>query len=570
MLDHVIKGGSVVDGTGGPARAADIGIRGDRIVAVGEVDETAKQTIDASGLVVAPGFIDPHTHYDAQLYWDGYGTPSNAHGVTSVIGGNCGFTLAPLKSRDADYTRRMMARVEGMPLKALESGVDWKWETFAEYLDGLEGRIGLNAGFMIGHCAIRRYVMGHEAVERAADADEVDAMVSLLHQSIEAGGLGLSTTRSSTHSDGDGNPVPSRVASESELLALCRAVGEHDGTSLEAIVEGTQAGFSDDEIDLLVMMSATAGRPVNWNVLTVMAAERERIQHQLVPSARAREAGARVVALTMPVQAEMNLSFGTFCFLWMIPGLDEVLPLPAAEKARLLSDPEVRARVLTTARQSDRGRRLDFGNFIIGDTVAPQNKALEGRLVADIARERGVDTFTCLVDIVIPDEFKTVLWPLPGANSDADWALRREVWEHPDVLLGGSDAGAHLDRMLGTAYTTRFLADTLRGRKLLSLERAVQLMTEAPARLFGLRGRGHLEPGYFADVVVFDPATVDSGPAHRVYDLPGDSMRLTATSSGVARVLVNGTETVIDGTSTGALPGTVLRSGTDTDTVATR
>src|SRR5579859_5969293 len=215
MLDHVIKGGSVVDGTGGPARAADIGIRGDRIVAVGEVDETARQTIDASGLVVAPGFIDPHTHYDAQLYWDGYGTPSNAHGVTSVIGGNCGFTLAPLKSRDADYTRRMMARVEGMPLKALESCVDWKWETFAEYLDGLEGRIGLNAGFMIGHCAIRRYVMGHEAVERVADAGEVDAMVSLLHQSIDAGGLGLSTTRSSTHSDGDGNPVPSRVASES-------------------------------------------------------------------------------------------------------------------------------------------------------------------------------------------------------------------------------------------------------------------------------------------------------------------------------------------------------------------
>ena len=201
MLDYLIKGGTVVDGTGAPPRKADVGIRGDRVVAVGQVDEQATETIDATGHIVTPGFVDPHTHYDAQLYWDGHATPSSNHGVTSVIGGNCGFTLAPLKEADADFTRRMMAQVEGMPLKALEQGVEWGWETFGEFLDGLEGSIGVNAGFLVGHCALRRYVLGGEAGEREATPDEVDTLIALLRESLDAGGLGLSTTRSSTHID---------------------------------------------------------------------------------------------------------------------------------------------------------------------------------------------------------------------------------------------------------------------------------------------------------------------------------------------------------------------------------
>jgi N-acyl-D-aspartate/D-glutamate deacylase len=567
MLDWLIRGGTVVDGSGTPARRADVGIRDGRLVAVGEVDESARATVDASGLVVTPGFVDPHTHYDAQLYWDGYATPSSLHGVTSVIAGNCGFTLAPLKPADADYTRRMMAKVEGMPLEALEDGIDWSWETFGQYLDGLEGRIAINAGFLVGHCALRRYVLGAEATGRESTPAEVEAIARLLSQSLAAGGLGLSTTRSSTHNDGDNEPVPSRVASEAELLRLCEVVGQHAGTSLEAIVEGCLKGFSEGEIELLAQMSARANRPLNWNVLTVAAGQEERIAHQLLPSRRAEVIGGRVVALTMPVFADNNMSLGSFCALWLIPGWHDVLSLPKEEKIAKLRDPAVRARMTGAASDTVFERLADFSSYRVGDTVAPENKRYEGRAIADIAAELGIDPADALVEVTAADDFQTVLWPLPGADGEADWAARRDLWEQGCVLLGGSDAGAHLDRMLGSPYPTRFLADTLRGRQLLSLERAVQLMTDTPARLFGLTGRGQLREGGFADVVILDPDTVDSGPAHRVYDLPGRSLRLTAEPSGVEHVFVNGRSVVVNGQPSGALAGRVLRSGRDTATV---
>jgi N-acyl-D-aspartate/D-glutamate deacylase len=570
MLDYLIRGGTVVDGTGSEPRRADIGIQGERIASVGDVKDSARQVIDADGLLVTPGFVDPHTHYDAQLFWDGYATPSSWHGVTSVIGGNCGFTLAPLKSSDADYTRRMMAKVEGMPLEALEHGVDWSWETFGEYLGGLDGRIGVNAGFLVGHCALRRYVLGPEAGERTSTPDEVDRLERLLRESLEAGGLGLSTSRSSTHNDGDNRQVPSRAASEEELLRLCSVVGEYPGTTLEAIVEGCLRGFSDAEVDLLAQMSARASRPLNWNVLTISAGQEERTAHQLTPSRRAREVGGRVVALTMPVFADNNMSLGTFCALWLIPGWHDILSLPFEEKTAKLRDPLVREEMARAAKGTVFERLADFSNYRIGDTVAPENKRFENRLITEIARELRMDPADALIQITSTDGYKTVLWPLPVGDGPADWAARRDLWGQPDVLLGGSDAGAHLDRMLGSPYPTRFLADTLRGRQLLPLPLAVRLMTDTPARLFGLKGRGQLQEGFYADVVVLDPATVDSGSARRVYDLPGDSLRLLAGSTGISRVLVNGQVTVVDGHTTGALPGRVLRSGRETETVSTR
>jgi N-acyl-D-aspartate/D-glutamate deacylase len=573
MLDYAIKGGAIVDGTGGEAFRGDVGVSRGRIVEIvpgGGLSEEATTTLEADGLVVTPGFVDCHTHYDAQLYWDGFATPSNVHGVTTVFGGNCGFTLAPLRAEDADYTRRMMARVEGMSIPALEMGAPWDWETFGEYLGGLDGRIGVNAGFLVGHCALRRYVMGADATEREATEAEVAEMVRVLHDSLAAGGLGLSTTRSSTHMDGDERPVASRLASEDELLALCAAVGEHEGTTLEGIVEGCLRGFREDEADLLARISAAANRPINWNVLVVSGRHADKAKHQLLPSLRAREAGGRVIALMMPVHAEMNMSLGTFCALWLIPGWQATMSLPFDEKVAALRDPAVRAEMLAKAKGTPFSRLTHFEHYHIGDTGKPANASLEGRLVGDIATERGLDPFECLCEIAIADEFRTVLWPTPGDDGPEDWALRRELWDDPDVMLGGSDAGAHLDRMLGSSYPTRFLADCLRGRKLVSLERAVAMMTDIPARLYGLRERGQLRTGWHADIVVFDPETVDSGPARRVWDLPGESLRLTASSHGVRRVLVNGVETVADGASTGTLPGTVLRSGRDTETFAAR
>ncbi|MDK1345966.1 D-aminoacylase [Streptomyces sp. 378] len=576
MLDHVITGATVVDGTGAPGYTADVGVKDGRIAVIGRVTEEARTTEDASGLVLTPGFVDPHTHYDAQLFWDPYATPSLNHGVTTVAGGNCGFTLAPLhpdRPEDADYTRRMMSRVEGMALVALEEGAPWSWHSFGEYLDALEGRIAVNAGFMVGHCALRRYVMGSDAVGGQPSQEQLAAMVRLLREAMDAGAWGLSTTQSSSHSDGDGQPVASRHARPAELLALSRAVGECEGTQIEAIVAGCLDQFSDAEIDLFADMSAVAGRPLNWNVLTIDAAVPERVPRQLLASEQARKAGGRVVALTMPILTPMNMSLGTFCALNLIPGWGPILGLPVPERIEKLRDPDVRAELLRRARSKEAGvfRRLsNFGRYVIGDTYSEANAGLTGRVVNDIAAERGQEPFACLVEICANDGLRTVLWPMPPDNDPASWALRAQTWQHEDVLLGGSDAGAHLDRMCGAPYTTRFLGDCLRGRKLVGLEQAVKMLTDDPARLFGLRERGRIREGWHADLVLLDPERIDAGPATLVHDLPGDSPRLDSRALGVRAVWVNGVEAIRDDVVTGAVPGRVLRSGRDTETVSTR
>jgi N-acyl-D-aspartate/D-glutamate deacylase len=573
VLDEVIKGGTVVDGTGAPGVTADVGVRDGRIVAIGTIDEEAAHVIDATGCVVAPGFVDPHTHYDAQLMWDPTASPSSVHGVTTVIGGNCGFTLAPLRDGDSDYLRRMMARVEGMPLPALEHGTDWQWETFADFLDRFEQQIAVNAGFLVGHCAIRRYVMGPDAIGNEATPEQIEQMRAELGRALSAGGLGFSFTQAGSHSDGDGQPVASRWSTPEELLAMCDETGAHPGTTIEGIVQGCLDQFSDEEIELLSSLSATANRPLNWNVLTIDSREPDRVPRQLGASDRAKEVGGRVVALTMPVGVPMNMSFLNFCALWLLPGWQDVMGNPVPERMRRLSDPDTRIWMLERALSQEAGvfRRLaDFGDYRLGDVFAEENEPLRGRVVRDIAAERGRSNFGTLLDIVIADDLRTVLWPMPKDDDPASWEMRREVWNDPRALLGGSDAGAHLDRMCGAPYTTRFLADCLRGRRLVSLERAVQLITSAPASLFGLRDRGVLREGAFADVVVFDPETVDAEEAALVRDLPGDSVRLTAGSRGIVRVLVNGTAIVDEGKPTGATPGTVLRSGRDTDTVTAR
>lgn len=575
MFDAKIVGATLVDGTGSPSRRADIAVTDGRITRIAEPgaldDESATQTIDGTGLILAPGFVDPHTHYDAQLHWDPFATPSNVHGVTTVIGGNCGFSLAPIKPEAADYTRKMMAKVEGMPLAALEEGITWDWHTFGEFLDRFEGNIAVNAGFLVGHCAIRRYVMGADSVGNEATPEQIAAMVQLLQQSLAEGGLGFSTTLSHTHSDGDGAMVPSRWATHDEVLTLSAAVKDHEGTTLEAIVSGCLDMFSDEEIELLAQMSAAGKRPLNWNVLTVDSRVPERIPRQLAAGDRAAELGGKVIALTMPSIVPMNMSFGTYCALFMIPGWGDVMGLDRDARIEQLRKPEVRAELNARANSPEAGvfRRLAaWGAYVIGDTFSPENDGLKMRRVSEIAKEREQEPFDCLLDIVINDELRTILWPIASDGDDKSWALRAELWDDPRAMLGGSDAGAHLDRMCGAPYTSRFLGDVLRGRKLVSIERAIQLITEAPAQLFGLRDRGTIVEGAYADLVLFDPETIASDPATLVEDLPGDTARLTAGSQGVKHVFVNGVETVRDGAATGATPGAVVRSGRDTYTAA--
>ncbi len=570
MLDCVIRGGTVVDGTGAPGRRADVGIRDGRIVSIGDTDEDAAETVDAGGLVVAPGIVDPHTHYDAQLFWDPAASPSNLHGVTSMIAGNCGFTLAPIAPADADYLRRMMAKVEGMPLPALETGVPWSWRTFADYLAALDGRVALNVGFLVGHCAIRRNVMGAESIGNEATPEQLEAMTGLLHESLAAGGLGFSTTLSFTHSDGDGQPVASRWASSEEVLALCRAVSDHEGTTLEYVTDGCLRGFTDAEVELMADMTLAGRRALNWNVLTIDSNEPQRYRDQVGACENARARGGTVIALTMPILVEMNMSFRNYCALFMMPGWSEVMNLPVPERIAKLRDPAVRTWMDERARSPEAGvfaRLASWGRYQIGDTFSTANAGLKGQVVADLAKRAGKTEFDTLVDIVIEDELRTVLWPLPPDADEQSWRLRAEAWEHPLVMIGGSDAGAHLDRMCGAPYPTSFLADSLRGRRLVSMERCVQLMTQVPAALFGLRDRGLVREGYHADLFVFDPETVATGEVRLVDDLPGGTSRLFADSVGVHRVIVNGTTVVIDGVATDARPGTVLRSGRDTYTV---
>jgi N-acyl-D-aspartate/D-glutamate deacylase len=571
MLNLLIRDAQIVDGTGGPARHGDVGVRDGRIVAVGDVDEQATKVVDAEGQTLAPGFVDLHTHYDAQLFWDPTASPSIQHGVTTVFGGNCGFTLAPAASGQQDYLTRMLARVEGMPLDALRAGLDWQWSSFGDWLDRLDGRIAINAGFLVGHSALRLAAMGDDAVGGEATTEQIEKMVALLGDALAAGALGMSTSQSNTHNDGGGQPVPSRSASREELVALAAGVREHPGTTLEAIIPGCLSGFTDDDIALLTDMSLAADRPLNWNVLGVSAANPAGHEKQLRASEIAAERGGRVVALTLPHSTKIRLSFLSGFVLDGLPGWRETMHLPVAERLRALADPQVRRRLDEGAHSEAAGILRGLANWerlIIVETFAPQNADAAGRSVGEVAAARGGEPFDTLLDIVIADELRTGLTPRPFGDDAADWRMRAEVWRHPHAVIGGSDAGAHLDMMCGAIYTTSLLGHGVREHQVVTLEEAVRLITDVPARLYGLSDRGRITPGWHADLVMFDPATIDHGEERTRYDLPAGAPRLVADACGITSVWVGGVEVCRNGVATGAMPGTVLRSGRDTETVA--
>jgi N-acyl-D-aspartate/D-glutamate deacylase len=573
VLDLLIRDTEIVDGTGAPARHGDVGISDGRIVAVGDVDDSATKTVDAQGQVLAPGFVDLHTHYDAQLFWDPTASPSVQHGVTTVFGGNCGFTLAPASADQQDYLTRMLARVEGMPLDALRAGLDWQWASFGDWLKRFDGRIAINAGFLVGHSALRLAAMGDDAVGGQATPEHIERMVGLLHDALDAGALGFSTSQSQTHNDGAGQPVPSRSASRDELVALAAGVRSHPGTTLEAIIPGCLQGFTDDEIALLTEMSVAADRPLNWNLLGVSAANPAGHEKQLRASEIAAERGGRVVALTLPHAMKIRLSFLTGFVLDGLPGWRDTMHLPVPERLTALADPQVRRRLNEGAHSEEAGmlRGLaNWGRLIVVETFAPENADATGRSVGEIAAARGGEPFDTLLDIVIADGLRTGLTPPPFGDETADWRMRADVWRHPYAVIGGSDAGAHLDMMCGAIYTTSLLGHGVREYQVVTLEEAIRLITDVPARLYGLADRGRITPGWHADLVLFDPATVDHGPERTRYDLPADAPRLVADARGITSVLVGGVEVCRDGIATGAMPGTVLRSGRDTQTVPAR
>jgi N-acyl-D-aspartate/D-glutamate deacylase len=569
MLDLAIRGGEVVDGTGAPRRRADVGIRDGRVVALGRLDEPAHRTIDASDRIVAPGFVDVHTHYDAQVFWDPYLTPSLLHGVTTMVGGNCGFTIAPLVPDAAEYLMRMLARVEGMPLETLENGVPWDWTTTADYYTRIEGRVAPNVGFKVGHSALRRLVMGEEASRRAATDEEIDAMRALLARELESGGLGFSSSWGAVHRDGNGDPVPSRWAEPAELVALAEVCSSFPGTSLEFVPD--QYNAWDAGRSVMIAMSVAARRPIDWNLLIVTADMLDDALVRLAAGTEARERGGRLTALTMPITPVQRYSFRSGFGLDTLPGWAKPMALPPSERLAILRDPAGRRELEELAVEPGPKTLVTRSNWderVIVETFSPATKRYEGRLVADIAAEEGKRPFDALIDIVCADELRTVFSPPAPVDTDADWQARLLVWRDGRALVGGSDAGAHLDFLSTFNVHTWFLEHAVRRHELLPIEEAVWHLTGAPARLYGLRDRGRLTEGAWADAVVFDEHTIGSGPVQSRFDLPAGAARLYADPVGVGNVLVNGVEVAADGAPTGALPGRLLRARRDTETPA--
>ena len=572
MLDLKITGGTIVDGSGQPGFIGDIGIRDGRIIAMGAVPEDARETVDATGKIVSPGFIDVHTHYDAQVFWDPALSPSCFHGVTTVLGGFCGFSIAPMTSDALGYLAPMLARVEGMPLETLQMAVPWNWSSFGEYLDRIEGKVGLNAGFFAGHSAIRRVVMGERAVGEKATAEELSAMEELLGKSLSEGALGFSSTISATHNDGDGNPVPSRWADNSELIALARVVRDHPGTGLEFL---PGVDFEPGIPELITELSLASQRPVNWNALAVSgtANAAEKAESQLAISDFARARGGEVIALTIPCTPDVFMTFKQGFVFDSLPGVwREIFKWPVAKRMERFLDPGLRRQMAEDAASVPDDAIMVFvarlAKFRVVSVLNEASKACEGRTVGEIAEAEGREPIDVMLDLALADDLMTVFAPLLSGHDHETYVLRGKIWQDDRALIGASDAGAHLDMIDTFSFSTTVLQEGVRNHGVVSLEDAVRLMTERPARYAGLIDRGQLRPGYHADIVIFDRDTVGRGPTYNRFDVPGDQFRVYADAEGVHHVFVNGVQIVRDGEHTGSLPGTVLRSGRDTRTVA--
>jgi len=542
--DLVIRGGTLYDGTGSPARTGDLAIDGDRITRVGGRADRGRREIDADGLAVSPGFIDPHTHYDAQICWDPDLTPSCWQGITSVVMGNCGFTLAPCRPEDRDGTLRMLTRVEGMSLDALRAGVEWTWETFPEYLASVEDLSpGLNVGVLAGHSAIRSFVMGPAASEREATSAEIEAMRAQVRDAMEAGALGFSTSMAPTHIGGDGKPVPSRLASDDEVVALTSVLGEFDRGIFEIVTRDLV------DVDVPIRVAATSGRPVT---LLGMIGEDERARVE-----EARAEGCRVLPQTSCRPTSMEFRLDEMGLFDQLPSWQETASLKGKALQALLRDDAFRARFRNDVEGEFQGFRLFKGDWDGVSVLTASAAGLRehiGSTVAALGEERGQDPLDVFFDVALEDDLQMQFgYTLSGDEGRGPGLLDE------NQLIGLSDAGAHLTLLADHAYTTYFLGRWIRERNLMPLEQAVRKLTSVPAELFGIPDRGRLSEGLFGDVVLFDPDRVLDHESELVADLPAGSQRLVTRADGIEAVIVNGAVSVERGELTGARSGQVIR-----------
>ncbi len=563
--DLLIKNGTVIDGSGGPARRADVAIQNGRIVGIGDFSgERASETLDAEGHVVAPGFIDGHTHMDAQVYWDPLGTCSSYHGITSVVMGNCGFTLAPSREEARELVVRNLERAEDISPDAMAEGISWGFETYAEYMDVVD-RLpkGINYSGYVGHSALRTYVMGERAFEEEASTDDLVAMKRELASGVAAGAMGFTTSRTLNHQTSDDRPVASRLANWDEVRQLVGVVGSAGGifeiSNEDAPIEDPSA--QPEYFGRVEALAKESGATIMFGVGSSHESP-ESWKPWMALIDRVSDSGGRMFAQVHSRQFNIILNFEGQLPFDGLPEWKALRARPRAEQIRLLRDPDTRARLIHAAHHGEYGeavgaeaRKPDYDRVLrMGDPLGPHDR------VSDLARERGIDPVEWMIEAALETDLKQNFIQ-PFANEVQDEVL--SLMKHPRSLVTFSDAGAHVSQISDCSIATHLLGHWVRREQAIGLEEAVSMLTSQPAAAFGFADRGQLREGYVADLAIFDPETVAPEIPEIQYDLPGGARRLVQKATGFLATIVAGEILLRSGEHTGALPGQLLRRQTN-------
>ena len=551
--DLIIRNGKVIDGSGIPGFHGDVAISGGRIVEVGKVNGEARQVLNADGLVVAPGIIDNHTHYDAQVTWDPLCTYSCYHGITTAVMGNCSLAMAPAHREDREMLSGVLSHVEAIPLEAIQAGVNWSWETIPEYLNALDRRLGINVAALIGHSAVRRYVMGEASQERHATDDEVAAMKAIVREGLEAGAVGISFERNLRHFDWNGRLAPTNLASEEEIFAVA-AVADEVG---RGVIQ-----FGGDR-SISTRLAKASRRPVFYGNITQQAVAPDKWRKQLGEAEHLMRQGYRAYQFVMPRPGDLRYTLRTAQHFDAMATWKNVMLLPHDLRTQAFRDPETRAKLhreavetpMDTNRAGDFTRRWDL-QFVFKPALA-KNQHLKGKSVAEIAREQGRDVLDVFLDLSLEENLET---EFERHEVNSDEAAMTALLTSPYTVIGQSDGGAHVVFRTDYSYSTYLLSHWVREKEIMSLEDAIRKLTFVPASLFGFSDRGLVRPGLAADLMVFDPDTIGPLEPGEAHDLPGGARRRKQLAKGIEWTLVNGQVLIEKGEHTGAFPGKVARN----------
>jgi len=562
MYDLLLRNGRIYDGSGMPSYIADLAVHEGRIVAIGRINEVAAQVIDVDGLAVAPGIIDFHTHFDAQIWWDPLASSSNEHGVTTVVMGNCGLTLAPCKPESRDSLIGTFVRVESMPREALEAGIPWAWTSHDEYLRALARKpLGLNVATLIGHCAVRQDAMGEACVEREATDTEIARMEELVRHGMAAGAFGFSTNFNESHFREDGKPVPSRFAGLNEIERLCRVVGE----SQRGAVQFTHGAFATPEHIARIsrwydVILKETGRPLIGESIRHRWSEPNLWRKQLDDVEERARRGAASFAMTTTRRSVRRWTLKEGTRLDELPAWKNIMSLSLEARKKAFGNSDTRQKlareVAADGPPIDFSRRWDL--VYVNKVARPENGQEQGKSVEELARSRGTSAIDAFLDLALAEDLETIFEDSPAQGDDEAVAA---IFRSPYVLLGQSDAGAHVaSGNPGFGYATLLLGYWVRERRIMALEEAIRKLTFMPASIFGIRDRGLLRPGMAADIFIFDPAAIDVEKPQLVEDLPEGAPRYIQHARGIHYSIINGAVLMNNGTHTGAFPGKVLRS----------